>query len=168
MIQWILAFWSLVPLPFLNPTWTSAQVLGSYTVEASLRIFSITLLSWEMSAVVWSFEHSLALPFFGIGMKPNLFQSCGHCWVFQISWHIECSTLTASSFKTWNISPGIPSPPLALLVVMLPKAHLTLDSRVSGCRWVITASWLSRSWRSFFVQFFCVFLSPFLNIFCFC
>ena len=32
---------------------------------------------------------SLALPFFGIGMKTDLFQSCGHCWVFQICWHIE-------------------------------------------------------------------------------
>ena len=37
------------------------------------------------------------LPFFGIGMKTDLFQSCGHCLVFQICWHIECSTLTASS-----------------------------------------------------------------------
>ena len=26
-------------------------------------------------------------------MKTDLFQSCGHCWVFQICWHIECSTL---------------------------------------------------------------------------
>ena len=34
------------------------------------------------------FEHSLALPFFGIGMKTDLFQSCGHLWVFQICWHI--------------------------------------------------------------------------------
>ena len=25
------------------------------------------------------FEHSLALPFLGIGMKTDLFQSCGHC-----------------------------------------------------------------------------------------
>ena len=25
-------------------------------------------------------------------MKTDLFQSCGHCWVFQICWHIECST----------------------------------------------------------------------------
>ena len=33
----------------------------------------------EMSAIVWYFEHSLALPFFGIGMKTDLFQSCGHC-----------------------------------------------------------------------------------------
>ena len=28
--------------------------------------------------VVWAF-----------GMKTDLFQSCGHCWVFQICWHIE-------------------------------------------------------------------------------
>ena len=32
---------------------------------------------------------------------------------------------------------------------MLPKAHLTSHSRMSGSRWVITASWLSESWRSF-------------------
>ena len=33
--------------------------------------------------------------------------------------------------------------------LMLPKAHLTLHSRMSGSRWVITPSWLSGSWRSF-------------------
>ena len=91
--------------------------------------------------VVWAF--------FGIGMKTDLFQSCGHCWVFQICWHIECSTFTASSFRIWNSSSGIPSPPLALFVVMLSKAHLTSHSRMSGSRWVITPSWLSWSWRSF-------------------
>ena len=32
-------------------------------------------------------EHSLALPFFGIGMKIDLFQFCVHFWVFQICWH---------------------------------------------------------------------------------
>ena len=32
---------------------------------------------------------------------------------------------------------------------MLPKAHLTLHSRMSDCGWVITPSWLSGSWRSF-------------------
>ena len=64
-------------------------------------------------------EHSLALPFFGIGMKTDLFQSCGHCWVCQIWWHIECSTFTASSLRMWNSSAGIPSPPLALFIVML-------------------------------------------------
>ena len=87
----------------------------------------------EMCEVVRYFEHSSALPFFGIGMKTDLFQSCGHSWVFQICWHIECSsTFTASSFRIWNSSTGIPSPPLALIVVMLPKAPLTSHSRMSG------------------------------------
>ena len=82
-------------------------------------------------------------------MKTDLFQSYGHCWVFQICWHIECSAFTASSFRIWNSLTGIPSPPLALFVVMLPKAHLTSHSRISGSRWVITPSWLSGSWRPF-------------------
>ena len=82
-------------------------------------------------------------------MKTDLFQSCGHCWVFQIGWRIECSTFTASPFRIWNSSTGIPSPPLALFVVMLPKAHLTLHSRMSDSRWVITPLWLCGSWRSF-------------------
>ena len=47
------------------------------------------LLAYEMSAIVLQFAHSLALPFFESGMKTDLFQSCGHCSVFQICWHIE-------------------------------------------------------------------------------
>ena len=110
-------------------------------------------------------------------MKTDLFQSCGHCWVFQICWHIECRTFTASSFKIWNSSTGIPSPPLAVFVVMFPKAYLTSHSRMSGSRWVITPSWLSGSWRSFFYSssvYFCHLflissaLPPLPNIFCFC
>ena len=54
-------------------------------------------------------------------MKTDLFQSCGYCWVFQICWHVECSSFTASSFRIWNSSTGITSPPLALFVVVLPK-----------------------------------------------
>ena len=99
-------------------------------------------------AVVWAF---FGIAFLWIGMKTDLFQSCGHCWVFQICWHIECSTFTASSFRIWNNSTGIPSPPLALSVVMLSKAHLTSYSRMSDSRLVITASRLSGLWRSFFV-----------------
>ena len=82
-------------------------------------------------------------------MKTVLFQSCGHCWVFQISWHIECSAFTASSFGIWSSSARIPSSPLALLVVMLPKAYLTLHCRMSGARWVTTPSWLSGSLSPF-------------------
>ena len=83
----------------------------------------------------------------------DLFQSCGHCWVFQISWHIECSTFIASSFRIWNSSTGIPSPPLALFIVMLSKAHLTSHSRMSLSKWVSTPSWLSGLQRSFLYSY---------------
>ena len=67
--------------------------------------------------------------------------SCAVIWTFfGIALLLKCSTLTASSFRIWNSSAGIPSPPLALGVVMLPKAHLTSPSRMSGSRWVITPS----------------------------
>ena len=114
------------------------------------RILSIILIACEMSAIVRQFGHSLALPFFGIGMKTDLFQSHGHCWVFLICWHIEGSTFTTSSFRIWNSSTGIPLPPLALSVEMLRKAHMALHSRMSGSGWVITLTCLSVSW-SFFV-----------------
>ena len=68
-------------------------------------------------------------------MKTDLSQLCGHYWVFQICQHIEYSNFTASSFRTWNSSTGIPSPPLILFVVMLLKAHCTSHSRMSGSRW---------------------------------
>ena len=149
MIQRMLAIWSLVPLPFLKPAWTSGSSRFTYYWSLAWRILSITLLACEMSTIVWFFEYSFALPLFGIGTKTDLFQSCSHCWVFQICWHIECNTFTASSFRIWNSSTGIPSPPLALFVVMLPKAHLTSHSRMSGSRSVITPWWLSGLWRSF-------------------
>ena len=57
--------------------------IREFTVHVLLslawRILSITLVGCEMSAIVQYFEHSLALPFFGIGMKTDLFQSRGHC-----------------------------------------------------------------------------------------
>ena len=101
-------------------------------------------------------------------MKTDLCQSCGHCWIFQIYWHVEYGTLTAWSFRILNSSGGIPSPPLALILVMLPKAHLISHSRMSGYRWMITPSWFSGSWRCFFVYFFCVFLPSLINTFYVC
>ena len=51
---------------------------------------------------------------------------------FPNFWHVECSTFIPSSFRIWNRSTGIPSPPLSLFIVMLSKAHLTSHSRMSG------------------------------------
>ena len=47
-------------------------------LKPSLKDFEYNLLAYEMSAVVPKFEHSLPLPFFGIGIKTVLFQSCVH------------------------------------------------------------------------------------------
>ena len=149
MIQWMLAIWSLVPLILLNPAWPSWSSWLTYYWSLAWKILSITLLACEMSAIVWWCDilwHCLSL---GFGMKTDLFQSCGHCWFFHICWHTECSTFTASSLRIWNSSTGIPSSTLALFISMLPKAHLTSHSRMSGSRWVITPLWLSGSWRSF-------------------
>ena len=88
VIQQILAIWSLVPLPFLNPAGTSGSSLRfMYCWSLVWRILSITLLACEMTAIVWKFEHSLALPFFGTGMKTDLFQSCGN---EPTSLHLQC------------------------------------------------------------------------------
>ena len=75
---------------------------------------------------------------------------------FPNCWHIECSTFIASSFRIENSSTGIPSPSLTLLIAMLPKALLTSHSRMHGSSWVITPSWLSGSWRSFWYSFLCI------------
>ena len=138
MIQWMLAVWSLVPVPFLNPACTSGSSWFKYCWSLAWRFLIITLLAWEVSAIVWQFEHSLALPFFEIEIKTDFFQYCGLCCVFQICRHIECRTLTASSFNILNSSSGIPTSPLPLLVIILPKAHLISHSWMSCSRWMTT------------------------------
>ena len=45
MIQWMLAIWSLVSLPFLNPAWTSGSSRFMYCWSLAWRIWSITLLA---------------------------------------------------------------------------------------------------------------------------
>ena len=64
---------------FSKTSLTSGISWFTYSWSLAWRILSSTLLACEMSAIVRWFEHSLALPFFGIGMKTDLFQSCGHC-----------------------------------------------------------------------------------------
>ena len=134
--------------------------------KTSLNIWKLTVVRVLLKPGVENIEHyfvrmwdecncAVVWTFFGTGMKTDIFQSCGHCWVFQICCHIEFNTFTASSFRIWNSSTGILSPPLALFVVMLPKAHLTLQSRMSGSRWVIIPLWLSGSYQSF-LYIFCI------------
>ena len=146
MIQQMLAIWALVILPFLNLAWTSGSKFTVHILlKPGLENFEHYFASmWDECncAVVWTF---FGIAFLWDWNEDWPFPFHGHCWVFQICWHIECSTFTASSFRIWKSSTGIPSPPLVLLVVMLSKVHLTSHYRMSGSRCVITPSWLSGS-----------------------
>ena len=52
VVQQMLAIWSLVPLPFLNPAWTPGSSQFMYCWSLAWRILSITLLLCEMSAIL--------------------------------------------------------------------------------------------------------------------
>ena len=52
MIQRMLAIWSLIPLPFLKPSWISGSSWFRCSWSLAWRILSITLLACEMSAFV--------------------------------------------------------------------------------------------------------------------
>ena len=112
MIQQMLAIWSLVPLPFLKPAWTSgsSQFMYCWSLAWSFKHYFTSVWDKCSCAVVWTFfafvrhwNENWSFPV----LWPLL-------WVFQICWHIECSTFTASSFRIWNSWTGIPSPTLAL------------------------------------------------------
>ena len=168
---------------FYNPADVGNLISGSSTFsKSSLNIwkFSVHML---LKPSLENFEHYFASmwdewncavgwTFFGIAFLWHWnenwpFAVLQPCWVFHICWCIECSTFTASSFRTGNSSPGIPSPPLALFIVMLPKAHFTLYSRMSGSRWVIASSCLSGSLRPFLYSSSVYSYHHFL-VFCFC
>ena len=135
----------------------SAFSLSSFTfIKRLCSSSSLSAIKVVSSAYLRLLIFLPAIPSLGIGVKTVLFHSCGHCWDFQISWCTECSTLTASSFRIWNSLAGILSPQLVFFVVMLPKAHLTSHSRMSGSRWVITPSWLSGSLRAFCTVLLCM------------
>ena len=76
MIQWTLAFWSLVPLPFLKPVETSGSSWFMYCWSLAWRILSITSRVCEecSCAVVWAF--------FGIAFVWD----CNENWPFPVLW----------------------------------------------------------------------------------
>ena len=147
MIQRMLAIWSLVPLPFLNLACASGSSQFTYCWNLDWRITA--LLACELKATVQSFKHSLALPFLCDWNENWPFPVLWPLLSVPICWHIQCGTLTGSSLGILNSSAGIPSPLLALFIVMLPKTHLTSHSRMSSSRWMTTPLWFSCLLRPF-------------------
>ena len=89
MIQRMLAIWSLVPLPFLKPAWTSGTSWFTYCWSLAWRILSITLLVCEMSAIV------LAL----LLIYQDFSDYNGPTWVSQENFFISKSSSQASAIR---------------------------------------------------------------------
>ena len=98
----MLAIWFLVPLPFLNPAWASGNSWFTWYWSLECKILStkprMQDFKHDLTSLGDECDCLMASTFFS-GMRIALFQSCGHCWVFQICWYIECNTLMASSFR---------------------------------------------------------------------
>ena len=83
--------------PSLNIWEFSVHVMLKYSLE-DFKHYLASIWNECNCAVVWT---CFTLPFFGTEMKTDLFQSHGHCRVFQICLHTECSTLTALLQKSF-------------------------------------------------------------------
>ena len=69
----------------------SVHVLLKHSLKDFERYFSSMWDEYNF-VVVWTF---FGIVYLWNWNETDLFQSCGHCRVFQIFWHIGCSTLTA-------------------------------------------------------------------------
>ena len=69
---------------FSKPSLDIWKFLVCIMLKPSMQDFKhdLTSMGDEYSCLMVS--TFLLLPFLGIGMSIDLFQSCGHCWVFQI------------------------------------------------------------------------------------
>ena len=93
-------------------------------------------------ASMWNeHNHKVVETFFGIALLWNWNKNLP----FPVLWPLLSfpdfltywvQVINSISFRLLNSSAGILSPPLTLFIVMLPKAHLTSPSRMSGCRWM--------------------------------
>ena len=144
----MLAIWSLVSLPFLNHL-KYLEVHGSCTIEAWLGEFWALLcycVRWmqlySSLNILW---HCLSL---GLEWKLIFSRPVATAEFSRFAGILNAALSERHLLGFENSSTGIPSPPLALFALMLPKAYLASHSRLSGSRWVITPSLVSGSWRS--------------------
>ena len=104
------------PLLYSNPLWWKGRLFLALVLEG--------LIGLHRTGQLKLLQHQW------LGHRLGLLW----CWVVCLGNKLRCyisqnySTLTASSCKILNSSTGIPWPPLALFIVMLPKAHLTSQS----------------------------------------
>ena len=103
-IQQTLAIWSLVPLPFLNPSWTSGSSRFTYCWSLAWRILSITLLVCEMSTIMTNLDSILKSSDITLPTKIHLVKAM----VFPVvvygceSWTVKkAECWITDAFKLW-------------------------------------------------------------------
>ena len=130
------------PVFFCDPTDVGNLISGSSAFSKSnLNIwnFSVNILlkpsledlehyfasMWDECScvVVWTF---FGIAFLWVWLENLLFPVLWPLLIFQIGWHMECITFTASCLRIWNSSAGIPSPPLESLWTKL-WSHLKIN-----------------------------------------
>ena len=85
MIQWMLAIWSLVPLPFLNPAWTSVYQISFFWWRFSPEpLRELIFLPWVFTGVYTYFHYNRAWSI-KVCMCPSVF-TVRLC----ISWDMSC------------------------------------------------------------------------------
>ena len=95
--------------------------------------------------VVWTF---FGIAFLWDWNETDFFQSRGHCWIFQLCWHVERGTFTASSFRIWNsweVYNGVSHRPYSMELSWI-EAWRHLTDQEQG--WMEPGSW----WLSFLAR----------------
>ena len=123
MIQWMLAIWYLIPLPFLNPAWISRCFIVHVLLKPDLENFE-----HYFASVCNECNYVVVWAFFGVAFLWDWNEN----WHFPVLWSLlsfpnllKVQHFHSIIFRIWNRSTGLPSPPLALYIVILSKAHLT-------------------------------------------
>ena len=113
-----------------------------------------------MSSTVLQFEQFLELPFFVVGMKTDLSSPVA---IAEFSKFVDIfNSIIFQNFKqfSWNSISSIS-------FVCSNTSNCLLDITLQDV-WLQVSDHTIVVIKNFFVSFFCVFLPPLLNIFCFC
>ena len=105
MIQLMLAIWSLVPLPFLNPTWTSGSSQFMCCWSLAWRLLSITLLAYKMSAI----SPFAGSPGLEICSGPQNFHNSARTSLVLLFCSLWVTHPAGMSFDFMVIAPQLPS-----------------------------------------------------------
>ena len=133
---WRFELWFLC---FSNPSLNIWNFLVHIMLKPSMQDFNHDLSSMGEECnclMVWTFFSATLLGNWDEGWPyPVFWLLLGLADLWNI---LNVNTLIASSFRVLKSSTGIPLHALSLLTAVLPKAHLTSHSRMSGSGWLTT------------------------------